>query len=98
MPGTIADSIRLELEAEPPSAGGAPAQRYTRRLSDKVLMAFHFACDQSDVEVARPLLDVLELMTRRRPASPDGREHRVIESLVAAHERLWQIQHPEPDC
>jgi len=31
---------------------GAPVPRYTRRLSDKILIAFHQACDQSDFEVA----------------------------------------------
>ena len=35
-------------------SGGAP--RYSRRLSDKILIAFHHACDQSDFEVAEQLL------------------------------------------
>ena len=34
----------------------APPRRYTRRLSDKILIAFHQACDQDDIEVARCLL------------------------------------------
>jgi hypothetical protein len=41
--------------------------RYTRRLSDHVLIAFHHACDQGEIEVARRLLDVLEFIVRRPP-------------------------------
>jgi hypothetical protein len=70
------------------------ATRYTRRLSDKVMIAFDHACDQSDLEVAEQLLRVLEMMLTRRPLTPDGNRRRNIESLVAAHERLWLLRHP----
>src|ERR1700677_4310472 len=50
--------------------------RYTRRLSDKVLIAFHHACDQRDIEVAGRLLGVLEFMTTRAPVLPAGRDRR----------------------
>ena len=66
----------------------------TRRLSDKILVAFHQACDQADFEVAERLLGVLERMLRRRPPVPNKRRHDM-DSLVAAHERLWQLRHPE---
>jgi hypothetical protein len=72
--------------------GGAP--RYSRRLSDKILIAFHHACDQADYEVAEQLLQVLEKMLTRRPLTPDGTRRRNMESLVAAHERLWYLRHP----
>jgi hypothetical protein len=36
------------------------APRHTRRLSDKILIAFHLACDQADFEVAERLLKVVE--------------------------------------
>jgi hypothetical protein len=78
----------------PPPNTPDPEPRYTRRLSDKILIAFHHACDQGDVEVARQLLDVLEFMTTRPASLPDGKDRRAKESLVAAHERLWQIRHP----
>lgn len=68
--------------------------RYTRRLSDKILIAFHHACDQSDFEVAEQLLHILEMMLTRRPLTPDGTRRRNMESLVAAHERLWHLRHP----
>ena len=75
--------------------GGAP--RYSRRLSDKILIAFHHACDQSDFEVAEQLLHILEMMLTRRPLTPDGTRRRNMESLVAAHERLWHLRHPNTD-
>ena len=51
-------------------ADGAP--RYSRRLSDKILIAFHQACDQGDFEVAKQLIQLLEMMLTRRP--PDGKK------------------------
>lgn len=76
-------------------AGGTP--RYSRRLSDKILIAFHHACDQADFEVAEQLLHILEMMLTRRPLTPDGSRRRNMESLVAAHERLWHLRHPNQD-
>jgi hypothetical protein len=73
----------------------APEPRYTRRLSDKILIAFHHACDDGDIEVAYRLLDVLEAMLKRPQRLPAGHDRRAKESLVAAHERLWQLRHPE---
>jgi hypothetical protein len=72
-----------------------PAPRHSRRLSDKILIAFHHACDQADYEVAEQLLRILEMMLTRRPVSPDTNRRRNMESLVAAHERLWYLRHPE---
>jgi len=78
-------------------AGGGSAPRYSRRLSDKILIAFHHACDQADFEVAEQLLHILEMMLSRRPLTPDGTRRRNMESLVAAHERLWHLRHPNAD-
>ena len=66
-----------------------------RRLSDWALITFHFACDQGDLEVAEQLIAILEHMRRRPP--PMGRRERRINSqpLVAAHERLWSLRHPD---
>jgi len=73
----------------------AATPRYSRRLSDKILIAFHHACDQGDFEVADQLLHVLEMMLRRRVLSPDLNRRRSMDSLVAAHERLWHLRHPQ---
>jgi hypothetical protein len=67
--------------------------RYTRRLSDKILIAFHQSCDQNDVETARQLLNVLDFMVLRQPTGMGGEKRRIKETLVAAHERLWQMHH-----
>ena len=72
---------------------GSPLRR-TRRLRDFVQTVFHHACDQGDTEVARSLLEVLEFMVQRPGRSAGGIERRTQDSLVAAHERLWHIQHP----
>ncbi|MSP30824.1 MAG: hypothetical protein EXR09_10390 [Acetobacteraceae bacterium] len=74
--------------------GTSAVQRYTRRLSDKILIALHHACDQAVFEVAERLLQALELMVTRRLMTPDGTRRRNMESLVAAHERLWHLRHP----
>ncbi|HET6184671.1 MAG TPA: hypothetical protein VFA03_13900 [Acetobacteraceae bacterium] len=79
---------------EAASTGASAPPRYSRRLSDKIMIAFHQACDQGDFEVAEQLLHVLEMMLARRPLTPDGSRRRNMESLVAAHERLWHLRHP----
>jgi hypothetical protein len=80
-------------ENSPKRNQGAP--RYSRRLSDKILLAFHHACDQGDYEIAEQLLRILETMLTRRTVPPDANRRKTIESLVAAHERLWHLRHPE---
>ncbi|MBN9511354.1 MAG: hypothetical protein J0I21_19885 [Alphaproteobacteria bacterium] len=81
-------------EAGAATGAGAPI-RQGRRLSDKILAAFHHACDQSDLEVAEQLLRTLELLVMRRPLTPEANRRRSLEGLVAAHERLWHLRHPE---
>ncbi len=66
--------------------------RYTRRLSDKILIAFHQACDQGDLDVAAQLLHVLEGVVTRPPKGVAHDRRRNVESLVAAHERLWSLR------
>jgi hypothetical protein len=83
-----------ELE-QPAREGARHPPRYSRRLSDKILIAFHHACDQGDFEVGEQLLHILEMMLTRRPLSPDTNRRKNMESLVAAHERLWHLRHPE---
>lgn len=82
----------LEESVTRDNPGSTP--RHGRRLSDKVIVAFHHACDISDFEVAEALLRILEMMLTRRPAAADLGRRRSMESLVAAHERLWHLRHP----
>lgn len=82
-------------DADDSKESGRAPPRHSRRLSDKILIAFHHACDQADFEVAEQLLRILEMMLTRRPVAPDQNRRRNMESLVAAHERLWHLRHPE---
>lgn len=79
----------------PDDKAGAKPRRHARRLSDHILVAFHQACDQGDLEVARLLLGVVELMVATpRLRQGVGDRRRETETLVAAHERLWDLRHP----
>ena len=83
-------------DADIPASQSSPrAPNRRRRLSDHISIAFHFACDQADMEVAGRLLGILEDMVLR----PSLTEHSVrrtdVEPLVAALERLWTLRHPE---
>lgn len=68
--------------------------RYKRRLTDKILIAFHLACDRRDFEVAERLLYVL-VTRRRRLLLDDPERRRDRENPVAAHGPLWQLRHPD---
>jgi hypothetical protein len=59
--------------------------RYSRRLSDKILIAFHQACDQRDFEVAERLLKVLDSMiaVQRRAAEGSGHADRSARAALA---------------
>lgn len=91
----MADDYRDQEDLREGGRPSAAPPRHTRRLSDKILIAFHHACDQQDFEVAEELLRILEMMLTRRPASADNNRRKNMESLVAAHERLWLLRHPE---
>ena len=69
--------------------------RYGRSLFDKILHAFHQACDLEDLEAANALLNVLENLMSSTVRRPGDDRHRHQQSLVAAHQRLWQIRNPE---
>ena len=77
------------------SQPSTPIRRHTRRLEDKLLVAFHHACDVADIEVARHVLQIIELMLARKPTQPDPHRRRNMEGLVAAHERLWSLRNRE---
>ena len=71
-----------------------PNRRH-RRLSDHILIAFHSACDQGDFEAADRLLGILEQMVLRPSLTGHTERRTDFRPLVAAHERLWTIRHPE---
>jgi predicted helicase len=75
----------------PPTAEPLAAPPRTRRLSDKILVAFHQACDQADFEIAQRLIGILETMGSRATSAFDRRHQ---ETFVQAHRRLWDLRHP----
>lgn len=77
-------------EETTPAAGPRPG----RRLADRLLVAFHTACDQAELDIAEQVLQVLEALVTRRPQTPDANRRRNLEALIAAHERLWYLRHP----
>lgn len=89
----MADTIRFPPAPPNERAGSAP--RYTRRLSDKLLMVFHSACDQGRLDVAESVLDLAEQVVRRDPptAQPDRRRQDMV-AIVQAYERLWELRNP----
>ena len=62
-----------------------------------ILIVFHHACDQGDLEVAQQLIQVLEMMLSRRPVTLDSSRRSDMENLVAGHERLWHLRRPNSD-
>ncbi len=90
----------VQTQQRPPQAtndnnprGVVMGARYSRRLSDKIAIAFNHACDERDIEVAERLLNVLENMINHPLGPPILRDRRSKESVVAAHERLWLLRH-----
>jgi len=82
-----------EVTDAPAEARAEPAvPRHSRRLSDKILIAFHHACDQRELEVATQLLQIVETILRRQGPNADANRRRGLDSLVAAHERLWHLR------
>ena len=87
----MSDSQERTHRIAGPTAGSG------RRLSDKILVAFHQACDAGEYDVAENLLRTLELMLTRKPLPALIGRRRNMENLVAAHERLWQLRNPDTD-
>jgi hypothetical protein len=89
-----------KLTDAPPTAEAsrpdAAVPRQSRRLSDKILVAFHHACDQHELDVAEQLLHIVETMLRRPGPHADTNRRRGLDGLVAAHERLWHLRNREP--
>ena len=68
---------------------------HSRRLSDKVLLAFHHACDTGDADVAGDLLKIVAMILAR-PETPHGRRARDREDLVVAYNGYGCCGIPSP--
>ena len=85
-------SDTADSDIKPIETTGTPP-RHGRRLSDKILVAFHHACDAQDLTVAEQLLRTLEGTLTRRGVPAEQNRRKALENLVAAHERLWHLRH-----
>jgi hypothetical protein len=68
---------------------------YSRRLVDKIMNAFHHACDQGEYDAARALLVVLETVVSAKVGRTSNDRRRDQEAVIAGYERLWVLLHPE---
>ena len=81
---------RLPVKQPPPLLRVRAAAR-GRRLSDKIRIAFHTACNEGAFEIAERLLNQLDALIRRPPILPNGVDRRQPESLAALDERLMNL-------
>jgi hypothetical protein len=70
-------------------------QKSARSMPDKILVAFHHACDSKDFEVAARLLVSAEAALSSNDSLQPLKRRRAMEGLVAAHERLWVLTHSQ---
>lgn len=70
-------------------------RHHSRRLSDKVMIAFICACELGDIEIAGQLLRVADMLARRQPQGAVSlqQRRRDLEKVVVSYEWLWQLRH-----
>jgi hypothetical protein len=68
---------------------------HRRRLSDKIISAFHAACDEGALDIATGLLSVLQVLVKH-PRGLPGADRRKPEDLSILRERLWSLRYPSP--
>ena len=91
----LADLISGLPQAIAGGLAGLPgtAPRQNRRLPERILVAAHQACDLGDLDVAAQLLSILETVVGQTRGPVDPARRRTMESLIAAHQRLWHLRH-----
>jgi hypothetical protein len=74
----------------------ATKRGHNRRLADKILVAFHAACDEHALDVADTLLTVVAKLVKAPPVLPAGFDRRAPQDVTEARERLWNLRYPCP--
>lgn len=92
------DLAHMMSSLPPAIAGGLAVQpgaapRQNRRLPERILVAAHQACDLGDLDVAGQLLSILETIIGQSRGPVDPMRRRVMESLIATHQRIWHLRH-----
>jgi hypothetical protein len=67
------------------------AEANGRRRGDAILLAFNYACDHDDLEVAAQLLIIYESVVTRSPLTMNEYRRGEFDSLISAHGRLWTL-------
>jgi len=70
-------------------------RRARRAVSDEILIAFHYACDLRDFDIAKKLLATFETAIGTQENTPGFNRKRALDALLAAHERLWTLTHED---
>jgi hypothetical protein len=70
-------------------------QHRTRTLNEWVLVCFHQACDQRDLDAAARLISVLDGMLMRRQPGTEAWKRELV-TTIAAHERFWHLRRTDP--
>ena len=85
--------MALAMESEiKPRNNRLGVKRRPRSVLDELLIAFHFACDIKEFDVARRLISIAEgsaVLTE----SVGLDKQKAVFSVIAAHERLWALSH-----
>ncbi len=96
---SLAPDLADLISSLPPAVAGGlaglpgAAPRQNRRLPERILVAAHQACDLGDLDVAAQLLSILETVVGQTRGPVDPARRRTMESLIAAHQRLWHLRH-----
>jgi hypothetical protein len=64
-----------------------------RRLTDKLRLVFHAACDDEDELLAKQVLEMLRGQVSAPPDLPTGQDRRTPEDLAGPAERLANLHH-----
>ncbi len=91
----IIQMVEFESNEGQGSHATAEALQYGRRLSDKILIAFHHACDARDISTAEDLLGTLDRLNARPMVVESYDRRKIVETLADANYRLWDIKHQQ---
>ena len=67
-------------------------ERDRQNMLAGLFTAFHLACDHRDFKVAQELIHTVEESLVGHVAISTQAKRRLLATLVAAHERLWQLR------
>ena len=67
----------------------------SRQLPERLIVAAHQSIDLGDTETASRLLGIVEDLVKDQATRPRPSARRIMEGLVAAHQRIWNLRHQD---